>query len=97
MQLCADLGRVVDALGDAGKEGLLLGVGALAGNAGGDSVAVDEGSVLVDREDNVGGDCWSWSGGHGLYFIFAVVGCYVFCVDAVAVERLGMRLVLLAC
>lgn len=73
VQLCAELGRVIDALSDASKEGLLLGVSAPASDAGGDCVAIDEGAVLVDGEYNVGGDCWSWSGGHVLALLVDLV------------------------
>lgn len=61
MKLGTKLGAVVDALGDVCEEGLLLGVGALTGDAGGEGVAVGEAVVLLGgREDDLvesGGHC----------------------------------------
>lgn len=54
VQLGSDLGGVVNALGDTGEEGLLLGVSALTGDAGGKGVAVGKRRVLLSGgEDNV--------------------------------------------
>lgn len=54
VELGAELGGVVDPLGDTGKKGFLLGVGALAGDAGRERVAIGQGCVLVvGREDDV--------------------------------------------
>lgn len=62
MKLGTKLGAVVDALGDVCEEGLLLRVGALTGDAGGEGVAVGEAVVLLGgREDDLvesGGHCW---------------------------------------
>lgn len=72
MKLGTELGAVVDALGDVGEEGLLLGVGALTGDAGGEGVAVREAVVLLGGGENdlveSGGHCFCcWLGWLGWY------------------------------
>lgn len=54
VQLGSDLGSVINALSDAGEEGLLLGVSALTGNASREGVAVSEGGILLGGgEDDI--------------------------------------------
>lgn len=76
VKLGSKLGSVIDALSHASKEGLLLGIGAEAGDAGGVGVAVGQGCVLVvGGEDNVFSD----EGSHYCVFRCVLLGGCWFC------------------